>query len=569
MRAALIGGSGDTGQRLRRALEARGHEVCITSRRPADGDVVFDPGQPEPERVARELTAALGGAPTILYNLIGAWLKKPREAIVGGTRALVEVAKECEGTPRLVQCSATSVYGDRPGERLEETSPPAPDLEIGRIHLEAEAFLLEEQDAVRPIVLRLPHIYGPGRERSLELMAHGTFAVAGSGENFMHHLHIEDLIAALVACAEAGAEAEGTIIDVVDEGGAYGSYCDQVASEGGHDLLPRMSLDEAMMSGAFADWLGPHFQRPKVLREFWAYMTSEVRLRGERQRALLGLELRYPRFVEGLPPVFEALKSRAREAAHDHEPTIAWADQTARALARRLDEALTRQHLWARHARHQGRWRGQPIELRTRAWRGPGIGWARLCTIHASSLSVLNLCVLPELDLQVPGFGVDLVLEGESVRLGAIDVDGPEELGSRGRLEALRRSELLRQGRFDVPERLRAGFGPAPLLARGSALPAEQRGALTEHLLALCQAILAEARAADPRPAPQVHEAWVARRRYLELHRDNIGGRSLLVEAFGEDWSRSYLHDVFFPMPQLAEAPEARPTQETGKSVRP
>jgi nucleoside-diphosphate-sugar epimerase len=311
--AVLFGGSGDTGQRLARALESRGVEVVVTTRRDPNelSDDVFESvdvrqwgGAGDTEGLVDIVEAVERRVDTdswVGYNLVGDWLKHPEEAIFGTVRTLVETCERRSSPMRLVHCSAISVYGDRPGEVLDESSPRSPDLEVGRIHARAEDLLLEaESPGFEPFVLRLPHIYGPGRERTFDLMCRGDFAVAGDGTNRMHHLYIEDLIDALVSASTASRPTPPLLNVVDDEAAPYGDYCDFVTDACNQPPLDRIPLEEARRTDRFAEWLGPHMKNDDVLEEFYKYMTSNVVVDNSLAQDVLDLELDSPSYKEGL-----------------------------------------------------------------------------------------------------------------------------------------------------------------------------------------------------------------------------------------------------------------------------
>ncbi len=319
----LVGGSGDTGRRLARVWTERDVSVVVTTRQSPDelDDEAFASAEIRQWQGAGETAAmasivdALRGQPDetlVVYNLVGAWLQNPEEAIWGVARTLADALCAVETEVRLVHCSATSVYGDRPGEIVDESSERSPELEVGRIHARAEDRLLEaETKGVRPYVLRLPHIYGPGREQTVEWMAQGEFVVAGDGTNPMHHIYIEDLIEALVSAATAP-RPEPPIVNVVDDVAApYGDYCDFIAESCGHEPLERVALEEAKASGVFTEWLGPHMADDDVLEAFYRYMTSSVEIDNERMKEVLDLDLSHPSYREGLRDLL----------AHRHDPS--------------------------------------------------------------------------------------------------------------------------------------------------------------------------------------------------------------------------------------------------------
>lgn len=158
----------------------------------------------EPDRL-RDLLAE---PEQVVVNVIGAWLRDAKRAIADTTRCVLDALPN---TARYVHVSATSVYGHRPGECLNEDSDVSGAFEIGRIHASTDLEVLARRNSV---VLRVPHLYGPNRERSLRRMFDGDFPVVGTGENVMHHLHIEDFANAVVAAAQSSYVG---VLNVVDD----------------------------------------------------------------------------------------------------------------------------------------------------------------------------------------------------------------------------------------------------------------------------------------------------------------------------------------------------------------
>lgn len=303
----ITGGAGDTGLRLaQRLLDAHDIGLWLTSREPSavelDGVVVREwAGADDSAGFADLLEDAdhAGYRHVVVFNVIGAWLRNPREAIVGVVEALTEAARGAAISLRIVHCSATSVYGDRPGEVLTEDSELSPALEVGRIHAEAENRLLDTPRDYEAVALRIPHIYGPDRERTVDMMAEGNFVVAGDGRNPMSHIHVEDLVRAMEAAAVA--DVDGDVINVVDDRALpYGAYCDFITDWYDREPLPRVPLDEALAENTFAELLGPGFEDEQVVREFYLYMTSHAAISNDKMKERLGIELRYPLFSDGL-----------------------------------------------------------------------------------------------------------------------------------------------------------------------------------------------------------------------------------------------------------------------------
>ena len=103
--------------------------------------------------------------------------------------------------PRVKQViflSSCSIYGDRQGEWVDETSPIIPSNFRIEILAAAENRILETSNENRNVcILRLGGIYGPGREL---VRIYGGLAgktVPGKGDRIINWVHRDDVIAAI------------------------------------------------------------------------------------------------------------------------------------------------------------------------------------------------------------------------------------------------------------------------------------------------------------------------------------------------------------------------------------
>jgi nucleoside-diphosphate-sugar epimerase len=316
MNILLAGGSGDSGVRLAPRLLAAGAQVVISTRQApqtlADRfprGVTLVQGDPvrEPEAFAQAVRPF--GPFDAVVNLLAAFIKgDPRGVVVEGTKHLLQAVTSQGNRPRFVQCSTTTVYGHRPGEWLTEESPTRGDLRIGQLEVEGENILLQSAalGQCHPVILRLPHIYGPGRNRSLEMMARGEFLVFGDGLNPMHHLYVEDFIEVLFRAVQP--QVPWGIYNIVEDvAEPYGAFCDFLTDWCGVARLPRVRYEEALATGIVARYLGPHMNQPALLRELFVYMTSEAVLSNRKMREHLCPVFRYPTFREGLAAMLTAM----------------------------------------------------------------------------------------------------------------------------------------------------------------------------------------------------------------------------------------------------------------------
>jgi nucleoside-diphosphate-sugar epimerase len=116
-------------------------------------------------------------------------------------------------SPRLIFASSTSVYAQRQGEIVEETSPADPVHEKGRILREAEQLVLSHDG----IVARLGGIYGPGRSFLLRKVLAGGAVFDDEGDRFINQAHRDDIASGLFLMAERQRDLARQIYNVVDD----------------------------------------------------------------------------------------------------------------------------------------------------------------------------------------------------------------------------------------------------------------------------------------------------------------------------------------------------------------
>jgi nucleoside-diphosphate-sugar epimerase len=113
----------------------------------------------------------------------------------------------------LLLTSSTSVYAQKDGDSVDETSPANPAHERGQILREAEEMVLSH----RGMVARLGGIYGPGRSFFLRKLLAGEAMAAEGGDRFINQAHRDDIVSALFLLAERRADCGGQIYNVVDD----------------------------------------------------------------------------------------------------------------------------------------------------------------------------------------------------------------------------------------------------------------------------------------------------------------------------------------------------------------
>ena len=220
----MVVGCGYLGERVaRRWLEAGSRVVGIT-RRAARG-AELDALGIEPAIV--DVTAAAPGW-SPLFDRIGCpatvfWAvgfdrttgTTHRDVHVTGLRTLLDALHACPTTmppPRIIFSSSTGVWGDEGGGIVNETTPPNPSREAGRVLVEAET-MLRAHPAGPGTALRFAGLYGPDRlPRIADLKA--GLPIAADPESWLNLVHVDD--AAAVVCGVAAAATPGPLYVVSD-----------------------------------------------------------------------------------------------------------------------------------------------------------------------------------------------------------------------------------------------------------------------------------------------------------------------------------------------------------------
>ena len=183
---------------------------------------------------------------------------------------------------RLLMTSSTSVYAQKHGDIVDETSPANPAHERGQILREVEEIVLSHGG----MVARLGGIYGPGRSFFLRKLLAGEAMPDDAGDRFINQAHRDDIVSALFFLAEQRANVGRQIYNVVD--------------------------DQPILARDAYQWLSTRLQRPlpsatgKVVSRR-KRGDSNKRVSNKKLRAL-GWAPRYPNFevamVESVLPSF-------------------------------------------------------------------------------------------------------------------------------------------------------------------------------------------------------------------------------------------------------------------------
>lgn len=277
VQGVLIIGCGFSGLAIARLLRSRGIPALGTTRsRARAGEILAAGAEPVVWTAGEPLPATLAGRFDAVVDTAGpAWRtgEDPTEAIL----------RSVEGHPlrRFVYLSSTAVYGDQDGGVVDEDTPCVPASPAGERRLAVERMLLRRADL--PVtILRLPAIYGPGREGLVGRILRGTHAIIGTDGGYGNRIRVEDLATACLAAIERATSSVYVVAD--DEAATRGEVADGLAELLGAPRPPRVTREEALRS-----------MDPSVVAMF----SDSKRLCNARMKRELGVTLRYPTWREG------------------------------------------------------------------------------------------------------------------------------------------------------------------------------------------------------------------------------------------------------------------------------
>ena len=283
----LIVGCGYLGRRVAGLWHQAGHKVVGVTRTQEAAERLRREGI---EGLAADITApaTLAGLPqaetvvfAVSYDAASGLAR--RDFFVGGLRAVTDALS---ATPdRFVLISSTAIYGQDGGEWVDEDSPCRPQTESGLAMLEAESVLADSRFGRRAIILRLAGIYGPGRliRRTNDLMSGGPILAAE--DRYLNLIHVDDAAASVVAADKCSKPP-----------------CKYAISDG-HPVKTRDYITHLVRLLGVAV---PGFLEPVGAKDRRNRSSGNKRVSNARMVRELGVELRFPSYIEGLDSISSA-----------------------------------------------------------------------------------------------------------------------------------------------------------------------------------------------------------------------------------------------------------------------
>lgn len=171
--------------------------------------------------------------------------------------------------------SSTGVYGDACGAWVDEATP----IGGGRRSARAAADL-DWQRVDRAHIFRLPGIYGPGRS-AIDRVRDGTAQRIDAPTHFFSRVHVDDIVAGVIASFERGGPGVYNLADYAPAPGA--EVIDYACDLLGRSHLSRVGVDS-----------------PGVSAMSRAFYAESRRVSAGKMRRELGVRLIYPDFRAGL-----------------------------------------------------------------------------------------------------------------------------------------------------------------------------------------------------------------------------------------------------------------------------
>jgi nucleoside-diphosphate-sugar epimerase len=237
------------------------------------------------------------------FSIVNFESKSVTESLKGTTHVLVSTPTDADNRdPTFVQfskliaehastikwlgyLSSTGVYGNFDGKWIDETAETNPVSESGhsRVAIEKEWVKFGAENKIATQVFRLSGIYGPDRNYLIDLKAGRARSIYKKDQIF-NRIHVKDIAGSVFAAMSLEKPAHGEIYNVSDDlPAASHEVMEYGASLLGIEPPVRIDYETADIS-------------PRM-REFY---NSSKRIKNDKLKRLLGKELEFPTYKEGL-----------------------------------------------------------------------------------------------------------------------------------------------------------------------------------------------------------------------------------------------------------------------------
>ena len=271
-------GHGYSARALSRLLLKRGWQVIGTTRSPEKAETLRSEGVDPVIWPGSDMKIALSQA---THLLISAAPDDDGDPVLGELAG--EVLRQAERLEWVGYLSTTGVYGDHRGGWVDETTPLTPSTRRGhqRVKAESQWQSLTELAALPLHIFRLAGIYGPGRGPFAKVRRGTARRIVKPGQVFSR-IHVDDIAQVLAAS-----------IAKPNPGAVY-NVCDNEAAPPEDVLAYAAALLEVDLPPA-EDYATA--EMTPMARSFYA---ESKRVRNDRIKDELGVDLLYPTYREGL-----------------------------------------------------------------------------------------------------------------------------------------------------------------------------------------------------------------------------------------------------------------------------
>lgn len=273
-------GHGFSARALTPLLLEQGFTVTGTTRTPEKAEALASSGVESVVWPGADMRACLDRASHVLISAAPG---------VDGDPVLHELKHEIDARAGQFEwvgyLSTTGVYGDAQGDWVDEDSPLRPATKRGVARVQAEA---EWQSiAGLPLhIFRLAGIYGPGRGPFSKVRAGTARRIIKEGQVFSR-IHVDDI--AQVLASSIGRPNPGAVYNLCDDDPAPPQDVIAYAAELLElPLPPEVDFESADMT--------------PMARSFYA---ESKRVRNDRIKSELGVELKFPTYRDGLNALLE------------------------------------------------------------------------------------------------------------------------------------------------------------------------------------------------------------------------------------------------------------------------
>ena len=211
-----------------------------------------------------------------------------------------------------------------------------------------------------------------------------------------------------------------------------------------------------------------------------------------------------------------------------------------------------------------GSWKGAPVTIATRAYRGGPVRYARFVRLVGPDLEIGNVLCLPDPAYPLPILGADLVGLPRGTAMLAADLSptlppGRERECQLAPLAQRRGARPAVPPGGPLPAWCEPLFSPQALYTR---VTSDQLPAATAAFWDFPREFVELARQATPR-LELTQEVAGRQNAYAAAHRTEDKGLGLLAKMFGAAWAERYLGKVLFP-PASEPVAQAYPDEAGG-----